>query len=118
LAGAFRGPYATWLGHLDNGWCRLPELPTTSAEEEQKLAYLRGEGPQPLCPPGIDPLTWDSHLRVECCLMEQLRGALATDAYLPDMSAYERREADALVTIIGQYTWAPPWFKDPKAATA
>jgi hypothetical protein len=29
LAGAFRGPYATWLGHLDKGWCRLPQLPPT-----------------------------------------------------------------------------------------
>jgi hypothetical protein len=96
----------------------LSEPLPPSAEEEQKLAYLRGEGPQPPCPPGIDPLTWDSKLRIECCLLERLRGALATDAYLPNMSAYERGEADAMVTIIGQFTWAPPWFKEPKAATA
>jgi hypothetical protein len=29
LAEAFAGPYATWLRHLDNSWCRLPELPAT-----------------------------------------------------------------------------------------
>ena len=96
----------------------LSEPLPPSAEEEQKLAYLRGEGPQPPCPPWIDPLTWDSKLRVECCLLERLRGALDRGAYLPNMSADERREADELVKVIAQWAWAPSWFKEPKAATA
>jgi hypothetical protein len=56
---------------------RIPILkpPPPSTEQEQCLAYLRGDGPRPPCPPWIDPLKWDSELRVECCLLERLRGA-------------------------------------------
>jgi hypothetical protein len=33
LAEDFSGPCATWLRHLDNGWCRLPELPPQVMKE-------------------------------------------------------------------------------------
>ena len=82
-----------------------------SADEEQKLAYLRGEGPQPPCPPWIDPLRWDSELRIECCLLARVRGALDKGEYLPNMSEGERHEVDELVKVIGQWDWAPAWVK-------
>jgi hypothetical protein len=92
---------------------RLDKPMSADADEEQKLAYLRGEGPQPPCPPHIDPLKWDSYLRVDCCLLARFRGALDKGAYLPNMSEDERREVDALVKVIAQWDWAPPWFKEP-----
>lgn len=33
LAEEFTGSYAEWLRHLDNGWCRLPELPPAVMKE-------------------------------------------------------------------------------------
>jgi hypothetical protein len=43
--------------------------------------------------------------------MERFRGALDREEYLPNMSEGERLEADALVRMIGQFDWAPPWFR-------
>jgi hypothetical protein len=96
---------------------RLDKPMAPSADEEQKLAYLRGEGPPPPCPPRIDSLKWDSELRIECCLLARVRGALDKGEYLPNMSADERREVDDCVKAIAQWDWAPPWFKEPEPAT-
>ena len=96
---------------------RLDKPLPPSADEEQKLAYLRGEGPQPPCPPHINLLKWDSSLRIECCLLARFRGALDKGECLPNMSEYERREVDDCVKVIAQWDWAPPWFKESKPGT-
>jgi len=84
---------------------------SATAEEEQSLAYLRGEGPKPPCPAYHDPTTWDSQIRIECCLMQRTRGALGKGEYLPGMTDHERDEVDQLVKVIAQWDWAPPWFR-------
>jgi hypothetical protein len=38
-SGGFGGPYAGWLRDLENGWCRLPELPP-AAMKELLLAWV------------------------------------------------------------------------------
>ena len=83
------------------------------AEEQQLMAYLQGQGRQPPCAPHVDPLKRDTHLRVECCLLQRARGALKRGEYLPNMTEDDCREVDQLVTVIGQWDWAPPWFKEP-----
>src|SRR4051794_18488545 len=37
--GQLRGPYAAWLRHLGQGWCRLPALPA-SVMKDLLLAWL------------------------------------------------------------------------------
>jgi hypothetical protein len=37
--GGYGGPYAAWLRDLEDGWCRLPELPP-AAMKELLLAWL------------------------------------------------------------------------------
>ena len=97
---------------------RLPARPPEvdlplppSAEQARALAYLRGEGPRPDCPSGADPQTWDSGLRVECCVLERCRGALGQGEYLPGVSDGKRREADKLARLVATFDWAPPWLK-------
>jgi hypothetical protein len=82
-------------------------------EQQRLLAYCLGEGPSPACPPGTDPVVWDHELRIECCLMERVRGALNCGEYLPNMTEDDCREVDQLVKVIAQWDWAPPWLKEP-----
>jgi hypothetical protein len=84
-----------------------------SAGQQPLLAYCLGEGPSPPRPPGLDPVVWERALCIECCLLERVRGALNRGKYLPNMTADERREVDALVRVITQWGRAPPWFKEP-----
>jgi hypothetical protein len=63
------------------------------------------------CPPHIDLLKWDSHLRGDCGLLARFRGALDKGEYLPSKSEDERCEVDELAKVIAQWDWAPPWFK-------
>ena len=89
-----------------------------SAGQQALLAYCLGEGPSPPRPPGTDLVVWDRALRIECCLLERVRGALNPGEYLPNMPEDECREVDQLVKVIAQWDWAPPWCKEPTAATA
>ena len=97
--------------------CRTGPL-DFSADQQALLAYCLGVGPSPPRPPGVDPAVWDRALRIECCLLERVRGALSPGEYLPNMTADDCREVDQLVRVIAQWDWAPPWCKEPTAATA
>lgn len=95
----------------------LSEPWPAGAEEERIRAYFRGAGPRPPCPPYVDPLQLDSHLRVESCLLQRVRGALHHGEYLANMTEAECREVDELVKVITQWDWAPPWLKESQSGT-
>lgn len=59
----------------------------------QYEAYYRGEGPyppDPPCPPGQDPATWERHLRIGRCL------GMPDGEYPPDMSENDRQRVAGL----------------------
>jgi hypothetical protein len=105
------------LERLERAAVRLPSCLTRpldfGAGQQALLAYCLGAGPAPPRPPGVDPVVWDRKLRIECCLLERVRGAMKPGEYLPNMTEDDCQEVDQLDKVIAQWDWAPPWLKEP-----
>jgi hypothetical protein len=97
------------LGRLEETTARHNQaLPRVSLSDqiEQRLAYLRGEGPRPPdppCPSWFAPHDWASRMRVSRCSEGRLAGVLQPGQYLPDMDEEECRYVDGLAAAFAVF---------------